>query len=246
MELLVNPTSYANALTLIELGVHQIFIGDNQFCVRNNCHVTLQQIKKLVESKKNTKILVLINRFFFDPELPKLEEYLIALNKIKIDGIIFNDFAVNQICHEKKILIPLTYNPETLVTNYEQFPFYLQNNIQEVSLARELNFREIQEIGANKNEMKVQIQVSGCTYMMHSRWKLISNFKQTQNISDELFKTKLLIREISRNEPCIIYEDESGTHVLSKYSLNLIDYIYDLHRYKVDTIRIDSFLHDET
>jgi collagenase-like PrtC family protease len=74
---------------------------------------------------------------------------------------------------------------------------------------------------------------------------LVSNFKETQNIQDELVKTKLLIREISRKESSIIYEDECGTHVLTNYSLNLLEYMHDLYNCGVDTIRIDSFLHDD-
>jgi putative protease len=166
---LVNPTSYSNALALIELGVHQIYVGDHQFCTRNNCHLTLAQIEELVKQKRNTKILVLVNRFFFEPELESLTQYLLALDKISIDGIIFSDFAVNQICFEQHLKHKLIYNPETLVTNYEQFDFYLDNHIQEVSLARELNKNEIKEIAKHKNQMKIQVQVAGHAYMMHSR-----------------------------------------------------------------------------
>jgi putative protease len=169
MELLVNPASYSNALTLIKLGVHQIFLGDNQFCTRNNCHVTLKQLQALVQQKKNTKVLVLVNRFFFEPEIKALEDYLMALNKIAIDGIIFADFAVNQICYEKQLTLRLIYNPETLVTNYEQFPFYQANNIQEVALARELNHNEIRTIATHKRQMRTQVQAAGYAYMMHSR-----------------------------------------------------------------------------
>jgi collagenase-like PrtC family protease len=169
MELLVNPASYSNALELINLGVHQIFVGDNQFCVRNNCHITLDQLKTLCSSKRNTKVIVLVNRFFFEQDLIDLDKHLIALSKIQVDGIIFGDFAIKQICHERKINIPLIYNPETLICNYEQFPFYIENGIQEVSLARELNHHEIKDMCANKNQMKLQVQVAGYAYMMHSR-----------------------------------------------------------------------------
>jgi putative protease len=169
MELLVNPTSYSNALKLIDLNVHQIFIGDNQFCVRNNCNLSLKEIKLITENKKNTKIIILINKFFFDYELIDLENYLIALSKMSVDGIMFSDMAVNQICYEQKISIPLIYNHETLVTNSEQFPFYLKNDITEVSLARELKHQEIEQIVQSKKEMKTQIQVSGYGYIMHSR-----------------------------------------------------------------------------
>jgi putative protease len=169
MELLVNPTSYTNAIDLIELGVHQLCVGDNHYCVRNNCHLTLKQIETLIKNKKQTKIMVLVNRFYFDPELDELTDYLISLNKLNVDGFIFSDFAINQICYEQKINVSLIYNPETLVTNYDQFPFYLENGIGEVTLARELNVDELKEIGQNKNKMKTQIQVGGFAYVMHSR-----------------------------------------------------------------------------
>jgi putative protease len=169
MELLVNPTSYANALELIALGAHQLAVGTKQFSTRNSCDVNLTEIAQLTKLKKQTKILVLVNRFFFDPQLKDLEEYLESLSHLPIDGIIFSDMAINQICFELKINIPLIYNPETLVTNYDQFPFYLDNKITEVVLARELQQREIAEMGAHKDLMHIQVQVSGYAYVMHSR-----------------------------------------------------------------------------
>ncbi|GHU26840.1 hypothetical protein FACS1894152_2280 [Bacilli bacterium] len=169
MELLVNPASYSNALELISLGVHQICVGTKEFSLRNNCLLTIKQIEELIKNKKQTKILVLINRLYFDPELDALTEFILEISKLKIDGIIFSDFAVNQICFENNAHVNLIYNPETLVTNYGQFNFYLENNISEVALARELNVNQIKEIGVNKGDMKIQLQVSGHALMMHSR-----------------------------------------------------------------------------
>jgi collagenase-like PrtC family protease len=52
----------------------------------------------------------------------------------------------------------------------------------------------------------------------------------------------LLIREQTRKEPLIIYEDDSGTNIFTAYNLCLIDKLSELKQ--VDVIRIDSFLHD--
>jgi hypothetical protein len=60
----------------------------------------------------------------------------------------------------------------------------------------------------------------------------------------KLTNKKLLIQEELRDKPLIIYEDENGTHVFTFYNLSLIDKLEELNG--VDTIRIDSFLHDET
>jgi putative protease len=169
MELLVNPTSYSNALELIKLGVHQICVGTKEFSLRNNCLLTIKQIEELIKNKKQTKILILVNRLYFDPELPELAKYILAISKLNIDGIIFSDFGINQICFENNLKVNLIYNPETLVTNFGQFDFYKENNIGEVALARELNVNQIKEIASNKKDMKIQVQVGGHALMMHSR-----------------------------------------------------------------------------
>ena len=39
----------------------------------------------------------------------ELEQLIKTTAEIKIDGIIFNDFAINQICYENKIDIKLIY-----------------------------------------------------------------------------------------------------------------------------------------
>jgi collagenase-like PrtC family protease len=43
----------------------------------------------------------------------------------------------------------------------------------------------------------------------------------------------------------IAYEDEHGTHILTNYSLSLFDDLEELNKNNIDTIRIDSFLHDD-
>jgi putative protease len=166
MELLVNPTSYANALNLIKLGVHQISVGTKEFSTANSCQLSLEEITELVKYKNKAKILVLVNRIFFEPEIKNLENFLIKLSELDIDGIIYCDYAVNQIIFEQKIKIYQIYNPETLVVNYGQIPFYLENGINEISLARELSGYNINEIIKHKQNMKIQLNVAGYSYMM--------------------------------------------------------------------------------
>jgi collagenase-like PrtC family protease len=170
VKLLVNPTSYANAIDLIASGVHQISVGTHETSVRNSCNLSLKEIQKLVENKKNTEVLILVNKLFFEPEIANLEKFIINVSKLKIDGLIFADYAIPQIVDEQNIKnIKLIYNPETLVTSHGQFDFYLENNITEVSLAREIIGREVDEIIKNKGQMKIQLPVAGYSYMMLSR-----------------------------------------------------------------------------
>lgn len=243
MELLVNPISLSNAIQLINMGVHQISLGLKDISVRSSCLLNMQQIKQVIKMKKKTKVLILINAFFFEQDIDKLTKYIIQLSKLPVDGFIFSDMAVNQICYENKIKTKLIYNPETLVTNYGQFEFYKQNNISEVSLARELGKNEIKEIAANKKTMRLQMQVEGHAYVMHSRWKLVTNFVRSTNIKENLIHQPLLIREVTRKNPMIAYEDIHGTHIFTQYDLCLVQQINELYQCGIDTIRIDTLFH---
>jgi putative protease len=117
MELLVNPASYSNAIDLIKLKVHKINVGTRAFSIRNNCCLTLEQIEKLVAQKSSTKIFVLINKLFFEPEIKLLENFLLEICKLNIDGIIFSDMGIPQILFEHHINVNLIYDPDTLVCN---------------------------------------------------------------------------------------------------------------------------------
>jgi collagenase-like PrtC family protease len=167
----INPTSYQNAIDLIRLGIERITIGDPLFSCRNSCNLSIDEIKKVLSNKNNTKVIILVNKIFFENELVNLEKYLIEICQLDIDGIEFADYAVLQILHENNLSkkIYTIYNPETLVVSYQQFPFYLQNDINEVFVARELNQHQINEIGKNKGLMNIGIQVCGYSYMMQSR-----------------------------------------------------------------------------
>jgi putative protease len=166
MKLLTNPCSYSNAIDLIKKGVDAISVGESSFSAKNSNDLSFVEIKKILKEKKKTKVFILVNKFFFDTDLVRLEKYLLKICKENIDGIIYSDYAVNQILFENKILINQIYNPETLVVSYGQFDFYKKNSINEVSLAREISSSNIKKILDNKNKMKVQIQVCGYSYMM--------------------------------------------------------------------------------
>jgi collagenase-like PrtC family protease len=169
MELLVNPVSYKNAIDLIKLNVDCIFVGTKETSVRNACNLSFSQIQSLVKNKNKTKIIILINKFFFDPELEEVEKYILKICSLKIDGIMYSDLCVNQILFEHKIKIKQIYNPEALNVNFGQIDFLKSNNIDEIALARELNKNNIIEILKNKKNMSIQIQVCGYAYMMTSR-----------------------------------------------------------------------------
>jgi putative protease len=169
MQLLVNPINFINALKLIKLGVHQLYVGSKLFSLRNNCNLSINSLKRLVENKTKTKIIILINKIIQEDEIKSLEQYILSICKLNIDGIMFTDYAVAQIIYEHKIKINLIYFSPTLTTNYGQIDFFESNKINEIVLSNELNKIEIKDICKHKSKVKIQLQVFGHVHVMNSK-----------------------------------------------------------------------------
>lgn len=242
----------------LELGINlaikkidNIIVGLRDFSCRFNNYFDFEEIEQLIESKQESKITVCINDIFFEESIPKLENAIKRLVALKVDCIMFHDFAVAQIVKENNFDIELHYNPETLVTSYGQFEFYLKNNIKNVSIASELTMSELKKIHENKQNMTTYIKAYGLGFVMHSRWPMVSNFREHISSETNIYSKKfnsieyLLIKEDLRVMPNILYEDKYGTHMLTGYYICGIKKINEFKTMNVDYLLIDAFfIHD--
>ncbi|WP_051676002.1 U32 family peptidase [Ureaplasma canigenitalium] len=251
MQLLFSPTSYKNCLYLIDKQVDAILVGSHSFAVRNMNNLSLAQIKELVNKRGQTKIIVSVNSFFFDEDLARLTSHLIELSELDIEYVMFSDYAVAQIVFENNLPLKLFYNPETIVTSYGQFDFFVENKIDAVFLARELFYGELMQIGMNNHQnLKLVFQGQGLGFIMHSRWNLLSNFDgylKNQEIYKDLLEDKdfINIREDLRKHPNILKQDEFGTHMFTGFEICSINILDKLLKLKMDYLLIDGYLHHD-
>lgn len=251
MKIAVTCCNLDFAIYMTENNVDNIIVGLKDFACRFNNYFDFDQIKTLVENKKQSKITVCINNIFFENELNDLSEAIAKLIKLNIDAIMFHDLAVAQIVKENNYAIALHYNPETLVTSYGQFDFYLKNNIKSVSIASELTMGEIKKIHENKKQMQTYVKVYGLGFVMHSRWPMVSNFEKHLNHNQQIFSKNfnsikyLLIKEQQRVMPNILFEDKYGTHMLTGFYICALKKMNELKTMNIDYLLIDTFLiHD--
>lgn len=242
MKLWINPVGYKHAKKLINnKNVDYIVVGlKNKLSTRNACLLSLQQIKEI----NCSKLAVSLNNLYVDDQIDLLTKTLKQLKTIKVKTIVFTDFAVKQICKEIKYQPNFVYNSETLTTNYGQLPFYKKHNINEVVLPRELFLNEILEFGKNKKGVKLQIQAEGYGLMMHSKWALLTNFKNQFKIKQDLKNKMFYLKEETRQLPNIIIEDDTGSHIFTGYNISILEYFEQIYK-SVDSLYIFSFLHDE-
>ncbi|MDE6473290.1 MAG: U32 family peptidase, partial [Ureaplasma sp.] len=137
----------------------------------------------------------------------------------------------------------------TLVTSYHQFTFFIENNINSVSLPNELFINEIKQICEHKpNNFELLIQTQGFAFIMHSRWNLVSNFqKYVDDKNKEYDANKIIfIKELNKVYPNLIIEDEFGTHMFSGYELCCIKFLKEFQKINLDYLLIDTYLNNNS
>lgn len=242
MKIIVNCWDEESFNSMVNMGVEKIRIGINNLSIRFNNFFKISDLEKLCSLKKNSKISVSLNKFFSECDIDNLTASIIEICKFDIDEISFGDLAICQIIFENNIKVKMHYNPEMILTNYEQIYFFQENNINRFMISNVLMEHEINEIISKKNKSELELQVFGHTLFMFSIWPLISNFNEYLISKGESLPEKkyYLIQEESRDVPSYIYEDESGTHMYSGFILNLSKKINKFKSLELDYIFIET------
>ena len=247
MQIIALCNKKENIDQLLQSKADIVAIGCNKFSDKTQAILAKEEFKSLLDKAKaaNKKLYAYLDAFIYDIMIPELEELLVYFNEIKLDGVIFNDLGINQICFEKNLSLDLIYDPKALITNYEQFPFFKKNKIDTVVLANELKEKEVIECCQNKKDMKLAKQVSGYVFIMESRWQLITEFLKKNQINADLNDKKVYIKEETREFPSIIHQNEFGTHIYTGYVLSNMQYLKELNDAGLDFILIDGLLHSD-
>lgn len=247
MELSITCSNYELAKKLDQLKIDNLIVGIKEFSCRFNNYFSIDEIEKLSNELVYSNIIVCLNAFYFEHEIDSLIKLLKKLDTLKIKKIMFADFAIPQIVLENNLKLVFQYSPETIVTSYGQFDFYFKNNIKSVSIATELTWLELSKICENKNQMHIAIKAHGLGFVMYSRWPMISNYIEDNNINKYQFENidYWLIKEEKRIIPNVIYEDSKGTHMMTGYYICSIKKLKQFKEMGIDEIVIDSlFIND--
>lgn len=162
-ELLAPVGDFTNLRVAIDAGADAVYFGLKEFSLRANArNFELKDLDKIAEicKLKKVKKYLTMNSIIYNEELPKLEKIFSKL-KGKVDAIICWDLAVIQLC--KKYKIPFHISTQASVSNVESAKFYKKLGAERIVLARELNLKQIKEIGKKVNiELETFIHGAMC------------------------------------------------------------------------------------
>ena len=243
MKLVLSLNSKKFIYDYVDIGVEYFVVGAKYFSCRQALSLKYDEIANLKKVLGNKKVWVLVNALVEEKYIDFLEKHLIRLSHIGVDGILFQDFGVLQICNEHNFDFEMIYHPDTLNTNQATLNYLGTQGINGAFLAREIPLEEKKIIAKNVN-VKTMIQVHGVEYMAYSKRKLLTNYFKEINqdipigISDDL-----TIQANGVNYSCHIYEDQYGCHILSKQQMCGLDIMSSFQDF--DYLYIESLYVDE-
>ncbi|MBQ9013315.1 MAG: U32 family peptidase [Bacilli bacterium] len=149
VELLAPAGSLEKLKWAIMYGADAVYIGGVNYSLRANAkNFTLKEIKEgvIFAHNNNAKVYVTVNIVFHNKDVENLEEYLIELDKIGVDAIIFSDPLVIDIVKKNNLKLELHLSTQASILNKDAAKYYVDNGVSRIVLARECNRRDIKDI----------------------------------------------------------------------------------------------------
>jgi U32 family peptidase len=246
-ELLVSVRHFAEAKSAIAAGATAISIGEEKYGVRLPGYFTLEQMKETIEyaHSKGVCVYAAVNGLMHNDMLTGLEEYLERLGEIGVDAIEFADPAVYITAKEVVPEVSLHWNAEIIVTSAKTINYWASKGIKRAVLARELNMDEVAAI-KEQTGIEIEVQVHGISCIFHSKRELVGSYFEhigKDRASEQVHQgRRLLIREEKREENYPVFEDQSGTHIMSNEDVCILENLDELMDAGIDSFRIEGFL----
>ncbi len=141
-DLMAPAGDLASFTAAVKAGADSVYFGLKKFNMRDSAkNFSLKDLEKI--QKYNVKKYLCLNTIIYDNEIKKVEK-LIKKVKNKIDAIICWDFSIIRLCKKNKI--PFHISTQASISNSEEAKFYKNLGAEKITLARELNLKQIKKI----------------------------------------------------------------------------------------------------
>ena len=223
-----------------------IIIGQKDFSNRFNKYYNDQELNTIINTcnKYNLDIYLSINDIIHQNQLDKLDNYINKISKLPFKGIYFNDISIITLARKYNILNKLIYNPDTLLTNYHDCNFHLNNGILAIQLSKEITLDDI--INCLKNTKNVHYIIHGYLNMSYSKRPFLKSYFQYINKSyNYLNNYNLRLIEATRNTKMPILEDDKYCSVFTDFILESYNQIDILTKYNLQYGIIDDIFLDK-
>lgn len=249
-ELLAPAGSMEKARMALLYGADAIYLGGKMFSLRafaNN--FSLEEIAEITEyaHSLNKKVYVTINIYGHNEDVDQLPDYLLALEKAKVDALLISDLGIWMTARQIVPNMDLHVSTQANTCNYAAVKGWVQLGAARVVLARELSLKEISRI---HQECPVELEafVHGAMCISYSGRCLLSAYLTGRDGNRGAcaqacrweYNMYALEEQKRPGEYFDLQEDEHGTYVMNSKDLCLIEYLPELMKAGVCSFKIEG------
>lgn len=214
-------------------GADAVYFGGQNYSLRANAkNFSLEDIKQATEyaHKLSKKVYVAVNIIFHNEDLEGVEEYLLYLDSIHVDGIIASDIIVLDLIKKLKIKAKVILSTQASCLNEYAAQFYQDLGVKQIVLAREALKEDIVNI-KKATGLEIECFVHGAMCTSISGKCTLSNY--------------LTLRDSNRGgcaQICrwVFNEEDEHPFTMTSKDLNFIDFIGDMIASGVNTFKIEG------
>ena len=251
IELLSSAKDLNNLKIALESGADAVYIGGDSFGIdaiaKNFSKEDLENGINFAH-EKGKKVYIAVNVMPHNEDFDKLQEYLLNLEKLKVDAIIVSDPGVLAIVKETIPKVRVHMGQQANVTNYNSANFWYNQGIKRIIVTSELSFDEINTIRAKTPlDLEIEAFVHGPICISYSGRRLISSYLNGKdNVEYEKDKKRYnLLEEKRQGEYYPVYEDEKGTFFFNSKDLCMLKYLPEFIKAGVTSLKIDGRLQSD-
>lgn len=243
VELIATVESIDQAKDLLDVGVDQLYFGQDRYGLRLPESFDLDQQATLTQMAHaaGKKVTIAVNGIFHNDHIETIPSYLAFLKDIHVDSITLGDPGVVQLMKDPALAIPYRYDAQVLVTSSRSINFWAKRGAIAAVVAREVPKDEL-VVMAQKATIPLEVLVYGATCIHQSKRPLLDNYYNFVGIEESTTRQRGLFLSEPRkpHSHYSIYQDVNGTHIFANNDVLLAQYLNFLADIGVTQWKLDG------
>ena len=225
IELLAPAGTWEALEAAVNAGANAVYLGGKAFGARAYAsNFDRDEMEKAVYfcHMHHVRLYVTVNTLVDDKELPELEDYLVFLHNVGVDGIIVQDMGVIRAAQEIVPGLPLHASTQMTVTNSAGVKFAGEHGIVRVVPARELSLSDLDKACATG--LEIEAFIHGALCVCYSGQCLMSSLigGRSGNRGRCAQPCRLPYTLVDKNGKDLLAGKDAGRYLLSPKDLNTL------------------------
>jgi len=233
----------------VEYGADEIYFAGKSMGMRaGGRNFSQKELEEGIEycHKHGKKSNITVNIVPHNDDLIGVEEYLKYLRKIGADALIVADPGLIDIIKQTVPDMRIHLSTQANTTNYHTANFWYRQGVNRIVLARELTFKEIEDIVKNSpKDLEFEAFVHGAMCISYSGRCLLSSFMtgRFSNKGDcaQACRWKYnLVEEKRPGEYYPIEENDEGTFIMNSKDMCMVEHLDRFNEIGIKALKIEG------